>query len=196
MGIKVVCCGLLGPHSRAAARQLMHRRRSLSPAVLTRAEIPHLKHERSGIQTRQSSVSVLAAAAGSGGNTWQNWARSTYQTVQEYLHAVAAPVLDGGEDRGLADTSRLRSFRQRERYALSHRRPRSQRGGDVIPDPLYASSTPQRCVHGAKSGTANSRAPRTSAQTRMSNAVFARLPQSFSNRSRQACARANCWAIC
>jgi hypothetical protein len=36
----------------------------------------------------------------------------------------------------------------------------------------------------------------TSAQTRMSNAVVARLPLSFSNRSRQACARANCWAIC
>jgi hypothetical protein len=57
-------------------------------------------------------------------------------TVQYILHADNPPVFDGGEDRGLAQASRLRSLRQRERYALSHRRPRSQRRRDVIPDPL------------------------------------------------------------
>ena len=50
----------------------MHRRRSLAPAVLTRAEIP-----TSSMSAAASSA--LAGPAGAGGKTWQTWARSTYQ---------------------------------------------------------------------------------------------------------------------
>jgi hypothetical protein len=107
---------------RGSSRQMMHGRRSLSPAVLTRAQIPTSSMSAAATSARREDVAELGAL--------------DVPTIQYILHTGNPPVLDGGEDRGLAQASRLRSFRQREKYALSHRQPRSQRRRDVIPDPL------------------------------------------------------------
>jgi hypothetical protein len=64
---------------RGSSRQMMHRRRSLSPAVLTRAQIPTSSKSAAASSARRLSVSDLAGPAGAGGKTWQSWARSTYQ---------------------------------------------------------------------------------------------------------------------
>ncbi len=79
----------------------------------------HLKHERSGIEC--PTVVEFSRTGRCGREDVAELGALDVPTIQYILHTGNPPVLDGGEDRGLAQASRLRSFRQREKYALSHR---------------------------------------------------------------------------
>jgi hypothetical protein len=121
---------------RGSSRQMMHRRRRLSPAVLTRAQISHLKQERSGIECPTVVGVGFSRTGRCGREDVAELGALDVPTVQYILPAGNRPVLDGGLGSWTRQASRLRSFRRREKYALSHRQPRSQRRRDVIPDPL------------------------------------------------------------
>src|SRR6266566_546190 len=127
--------GLLGPHSQQKPPT------DASPSQLVagrpdKGRDSHFKDERSGIECPAVVGIGFSRTGRCGREDVAELGALDVPTVQYILHAGNPFVLDGGEDRGLTQAGRLRSFRQREKYALSHRRPRSQRRRDVIPDPL------------------------------------------------------------
>jgi hypothetical protein len=156
----------------------------------------HLKQERSGIECPTVVGVGFSRTGRCGREDVAELGALDVPTVQYILPAGNRPVLDGGEDRGLAQASRLRSFRRRENMRCPIGSREANGAGMSFQIRLHASvqtsavRTRRNILNRKFSGTW------TSAQTRMSNAVVARVPRSFSKRSRQACARANCWAIC
>jgi hypothetical protein len=96
----------------------------------------HLKQERSGIECPTVVGVGFSRTGRCGREDVAELGALDVPTVQYILPAGNRPVLDGGLGSWTRQASRLRSFRRREKYALSHRQPRSQRRRDVIPDPL------------------------------------------------------------
>jgi hypothetical protein len=78
----------------------MHRRRSLLPAVLTRAEIP-ISRMSAAASSGPAVVGIGFSRTGRCGEDVAELGALDVPTVQYILHAGNPSVLDGGEDRGL-----------------------------------------------------------------------------------------------